>query len=60
MSVGVVVRVWKWVYDTDYRAVGVVEKIADDGMLFVCGDWWENKNDDLHKCVVDWMQEVNE
>ena len=49
IQIGDTVRVWKYVYDSEYAATGVVEKINGD-MLYVGGDWWKNTNDLTNKC----------
>jgi len=46
---GDTVRVWKFVYDREYAATGVVEKVNGE-TLYVSGDWWRNTNDMTNKC----------
>lgn len=57
VSVGDKIRVWKFVYDTDYNTEGIVEKVEPSNnrgnqSLYVNGDWWGNANDHQNKCTV--------
>jgi hypothetical protein len=57
ISQGDRVFVWKWVWDREYSAEGIVTKVHADPatgceLLYVEGDWYVNANDETHKCKI--------